>query len=218
MRIFVASLTPEERADLRPLRAEVDRILAEESSAAPELHDYAWECAICERDAAAADRALAAMPAEGFRGYLGSIRPREFYVGYTARMFNGLEAARPALVAARAILEKHLRERPDAALSWSLLGRTRAMLGEKEQAIEACQHACELWPLWKEPLWGLKALRGLAATYACLGEKDLALLQLSSHAGQPEFVNYGDLKLDPAWDPLRGDPRFEKIVASLAPK
>jgi hypothetical protein len=58
----------------------------------------------------------------------------------------------------------------------------------------------------------------LNACYAWVGEKDLALQQLGLHAGEPGFVDYGELKLDPKWDPLRGDPRFEKIVASLAPK
>jgi tetratricopeptide (TPR) repeat protein len=50
------------------------------------------------------------------------------------------------------------------------------------------------------------------------GEKDLAIQQLAISAQDPIGVNYGDLKLNPIWDPLRGDPRFEKIVASLAPK
>jgi len=54
--------------------------------------------------------------------------------------------------------------------------------------------------------------------YAWVGEKDLALQPLSLYAGQPFFVDYGELKLDPDRDPLRGDPRFERIVASLAPK
>ena len=50
------------------------------------------------------------------------------------------------------------------------------------------------------------------------GEKDLAIQQLAISAQAPIGVDYGDLKLNPMWDPLRGDPRFEKIVASLAPK
>ena len=50
------------------------------------------------------------------------------------------------------------------------------------------------------------------------GEKDLAIQQLAISAQDPVGVDYGDLKLNPMWDPLRGDPRFEKIVASLAPK
>ena len=58
----------------------------------------------------------------------------------------------------------------------------------------------------------------LALIYAWVGEKDLALEQLAISAKIPAGVTYGELKLSPFWDPLRDDPRFEKIVASLAPK
>jgi hypothetical protein len=51
-----------------------------------------------------------------------------------------------------------------------------------------------------------------------VGEKDLACEQLARAARLPSSVNYGDLKLMPWYDALRGDPRFEQIVASLAPK
>ena len=217
-RLFVAFQLLNERADIRPLQAELDAMLAEDPSAVSALSGYFWECALLEHDVAAADRAVAAIPAQGRRGYLGSVQPREYLVGYAARAFNRPETARAAFVAARGILEKRLREQPDDAMSWSLLGSVKAMLGEKEEAIKAGQRACELWPLAKEPLWGLTVLRRFAVIYATVGEKDLALQQLGLHAGQPFFVDYGELKLHPDWDPLRGDPRFEKIVASLAPK
>jgi len=51
-----------------------------------------------------------------------------------------------------------------------------------------------------------------------VGEIDLALEQLEAVTKIPGGPSYGELRLDPMWDPLRGDPRFEKIVASLAPK
>ena len=54
--------------------------------------------------------------------------------------------------------------------------------------------------------------------YAACGEKDAALKQLDRSAKLPVGITYGELKCNPEWDPLRGDPRFEKIVASLAPK
>ena len=218
LRIFLASQPLAERADTRPWRKELNAIVSENPDAAPSLSEDLWCCAILERDVAAAERALAAIPPEGIKGYLGFVLPREWYVGYTARTFDRPETARAAFAAARAILEKQLREKPDNGLTWTLLGQVKAALGEKQEAIEAGQRACELWPLSREPGWGLKTLRSLAMIYAWVGEKDLALQQLSLYAGQPSFVDYGELKLDPDWDPLRGDPRFEKIVASLAPK
>jgi cell wall assembly regulator SMI1 len=58
----------------------------------------------------------------------------------------------------------------------------------------------------------------LALIYAWTGENDLAFEQLTIAANLPCSLSYGELLLHPYWDPLRGDPRFEKIVASLAPK
>jgi hypothetical protein len=51
-----------------------------------------------------------------------------------------------------------------------------------------------------------------------VGDKDLAIEQLGAAVHVPGTLHYGNLKLQPFWDPLRGDPRFEKIVSSLAPK
>ena len=218
LRLFIASQPLAQRADLRPLRAELDAILARDASALSACPASFWDCALLERDMAAADRALSEIPAQSYRGYLGSVKPRELLVGITARAFNRPEMAHAAFVAAQGILEKHLREQPDDAMSWSLLGIVTAMLGEKDLAIAAGQRACELWPLSSEPLWGLRVTENLALIYASVGEKDLALQILSLHAKEAGFAHYGDLKLHPDWDPLRGDPRFEKIVASLAPK
>ena len=58
----------------------------------------------------------------------------------------------------------------------------------------------------------------LAVIYAWVGEKDLALQELTTAVHIPGIISYGNLRLSPVWDPLRGDPRFEKIVESLAPK
>jgi hypothetical protein len=61
-------------------------------------------------------------------------------------------------------------------------------------------------------------VQNLALIYAWAGEKDLAFKQLAVATGIPNYLSYGELRLHPRWDPLRGDPRFEEIVASLAPK
>jgi hypothetical protein len=92
------------------------------------------------------------------------------------------------------------------------------MLNDKQAAVQAGQRACQIWPVSREPAWGLQVARQLAQIYALLGEKDLALQQLQLYTDQLPFLNYGELKLRPEWDQLRGDPRFEKLVASLAPQ
>jgi hypothetical protein len=100
----------------------------------------------------------------------------------------------------------------------SLLGSIDAGLGRKEEAVREGRRACELVPMSKDAVVGVGLITDLANIYAWIGENDLALEQLAISAQTPFGVTYGDLKLGPEWDSLRGDPRFEKIVASLAPK
>jgi hypothetical protein len=73
-------------------------------------------------------------------------------------------------------------------------------------------------PITKNALDGVAAVSNLALIYAWTGVRDLAIEQLEIVANLPCGPTYGELRLSPVWDPLRGDPRFEKIVASLAPK
>jgi hypothetical protein len=78
--------------------------------------------------------------------------------------------------------------------------------------------AVELVPIAKDSTDGPVAASNLALTYAWTGERDLAIEQLETVAKIPAGPSYGMLRLSPVWDSLRGDPRFEKMVASLAPK
>jgi len=96
-----------------------------------------------------------------------------------------------------------------------------AGLGHKELALEEGRRAIALTPIEKDVLNGSRVLQYFAITAAWAGEKELALQQLETGLRAPAAsvaVSYGALKLHPFWDPLRGDPCFEQIVASLAPK
>ena len=99
-----------------------------------------------------------------------------------------------------------------------MLALIDAELGEKEKAIREGRTACGMLPPAKDAISGVLLASGLARIYVLTGEKDLALEQLDVVSKLPSGPTYGELRLDPEWDSLRGDPRFEKIVASLAPK
>ena len=99
-----------------------------------------------------------------------------------------------------------------------VLGLIDAGLGRKEEAIREGRHAIELLPMEKDLPEGMDMIKYLAMIAAWVGDKDLACEQLASALSGPSGLTYGELKLMPLWDPLRGDPRFEEIVASLAPK
>jgi TolB-like protein/Tfp pilus assembly protein PilF len=218
-RLIRASVPLSERADIEPFRKELSAILAENPGATTEICVELFEYAMDARDPAAAARALDAIPSEGVPTPGNFVQPREWFVGFAARTFNDPVTARSAFTAARAIEEKIVRDQPDYAPAWGLLGRIDAALGRKEDAIREGRHACELLPLSKDAWFGPRHVERLAVIYAWLGEKDLALAELEALAAQPVGkLQYGDLKLNPDWDPLRGDPRFEKIVASFAPK
>ena len=92
-----------------------------------------------------------------------------------------------------------------------------AALGRNENTIREGRRACELLPIskdsWEGPYW----VTNLATIYAWTGDNDAALQQLGNSA-RNFGVTYGELKLLPIWDSLRSDPRFDQIVASLAPK
>ena len=91
-------------------------------------------------------------------------------------------------------------------------------LGRKEDALRECRRAVELLPMQKDAINGMHMVEYFAMAAGWLGEKDLACEQLTIATHAPGAISYGQLKLLPYWDPLRGDPRFEKIVNSLTPK
>jgi hypothetical protein len=92
-----------------------------------------------------------------------------------------------------------------------------AGLGRKEEAIREGRQAVELLPLTRDPINGAHMIEFLAVIYAWTGEPDLACDQLEVATKIPGTLSYGQLRLYPFWDPLRGNPRFDKIVSSLAP-
>ena len=70
----------------------------------------------------------------------------------------------------------------------------------------------------KDAVDGVAFVVNLAQIYAWTGEKNLALDQLSKALKVPNDCHYGELRLHPIWDPLRGDPEFEKLVVLQGPK
>jgi serine/threonine-protein kinase len=138
--------------------------------------------------------------------------------GVIARMIKDNGQARSAFSAARAEQEKIVQAQPNYGPALCVLGLIDAGLGRKDDALREGQHAVELLPVEKDAMDGSAMVEYLAMIAAWLGNKDLACDQLAVVIRRPGGLSYGELKLLPFWDPLRGDPRFEQIVASLAPK
>jgi len=138
--------------------------------------------------------------------------------GVLARMTKDEGKARSAFTAARAEQEKTVQAEPDYGPPLCVLGLIDAGLGRKEEALREGRRAVELLPVEKDAINGPLMIEYLAVIAAWVGDKDLACEQLATVVRPPSTLSYGKLKLLPFWDPLRGNPRFDKIVASLAPK
>src|SRR6266481_305135 len=205
------------KADTGPLRQLIDDIRATNPAAMPQIAPSWLDCALAERDVAAARDALLASDEDSL-GVDAVHFPRPFVEGVIARMANDEHNAQLAFAVAHAEQEKTVQAQPDYGPAWCVLGVIDAALGRKEEALREGRHAVELLPVEKDSLIGILIIEYLAVIAAWVGEKDLACEQLAIATQLPGSLSYGQLKLLPYWDPLRGDPRFEKIVASLAPK
>jgi TolB-like protein/Tfp pilus assembly protein PilF len=206
------------KADSRPLHQVLDSIKATNPAATQSIADGLLVCALAERDTGAAkDALIAAGTNPPFTDEAVNFT-RPFVEGIIARMVKDEEGARLAFTAARAEQEKTIQAQPNYGPPLCVLGLIDASLGRKEEALREGRRAVELLPVEKDAINGIAMVKYLAMITAWVGDKDLACDQLALAIRPPSRLTYGQLKLLPFWDPLRGDPRFEKIVASLAPK
>jgi TolB-like protein/tRNA A-37 threonylcarbamoyl transferase component Bud32 len=218
-RIFRASVEVYRRADTGPWRAAIENILTNEpgSEKDPFMATQRYTLALYDRDWEAADRAAALLPQKNSLRWSPQLG-RDFWVGVVARLKEDETSARAAFLRAREQQEEEIRGHPDDVTLLADLGLIDAGLGRKEEALNEGRRAMELGSGVKDSGTEPYVKMCFAIICAWTGERDLALGQLEASAKSPGYHTYGNLRLNPIWDPLRGDPRFEKIVASLAPK
>jgi TolB-like protein/class 3 adenylate cyclase/Tfp pilus assembly protein PilF len=210
-RITRAAVDLNSRADPEPLHTTIDAILAEDPSAAPTVANSWLNLALCEHDPIAANRALVALSGDSYRLFHIILSPA-FVEGLIARIRGDDAAARAAFTAARAQQEEVVRAQPDYAPALGALGLIDAGLGRKDDALREGRRAVQLLPVEHDAFGGSDMIQFFSVICAWTGEKELALQQLDILARMPSAVTYGRLKLHPFWDPLRGDPRFGKLL------
>ena len=202
------------KADARPLHRMIDSIRATDPAAMPSIAEASLFCALAERDATSAKDALTALGENPINlASDDNVRfNRPFVEGVIARMSKDEDKARLAFTAARAEQEKLVRAQPNYALSVCELGLIDAALGRKDEALQEGRRAVRLLPIEKDALDGSAIVKYFAMISAWVGDKDLAFEQLATAIRLPTGLSYGQLKLLPLWDPLRGDERFEKLA------
>ena len=207
--------------DIQSLHRTIDSILAQGPGAITSAADVWFQCALAEHDSTAAERALVALGDNPCGVDVPIQLSRSFGVGLLARMTKDEPRAHAAFEAAHAQQEKIVQAQPDYGPTLCVLAMIDAALGHKEQALKEGRRAIALTPMEKDVYNGSAVLQHFAITAAWTGDKELALQQLETGLRAPAVslaLSYGALRLLPFWDPLRSDPRFEKIVASQAPK
>ncbi len=211
----------EQRADLAPLRSILSES-PENQDAEPERRSYHFFLKLCERDAEGLRHLLAAHdepgddPSERY--------PAAWFEAVAAKMRGDEAAARTAFTAARLVKERAFAQRPTSGEYLSDLAVIDAGLGRKDDALREARRACEMLPYETAAEVAPVIYCNLAVVYAWTGEPDLAIATLTEVVKHPSGNNllsqptYGDFRLNPVWDPLRQDPRFEVLVSQLAPK
>jgi serine/threonine protein kinase/tetratricopeptide (TPR) repeat protein len=205
------------KADTQPLHRLIDEIRTKNPADVENVADSWLTCALAERDPTAAKTALNASGENPLSDDVIQFN-RSFVEGVIARMTNDADKARIVFAAARAAQEKTVQAQPNYGPPLCVLALIDAALGRKEAALREGRRAVELLPVEKDAINGPRMIAQLAMIAAWTGEKELACEQLAIAIRPPAPITYGQLKLLPFWDPLRGEPCFEKIVASLAPK
>jgi hypothetical protein len=207
------------RADTRALHA----LLQKETEDDYDMSTERLRVALQERDTVAAERALERLRTLGEDAIdardVGDAKFNQAYLeGLINRIKGDTASASSAFSKARLQQEKGVSPQPHNGSVLSVLGLIDAALGRKEDALREGRRALELTPPEKDSLDAADVLYYFAVICAWVGERDLAIEQLQASAKLPGGVSYAEICLDPHWDSLRNDPRFQKIVASLAPK
>jgi tetratricopeptide (TPR) repeat protein len=174
--------------------------------------------ALCERNMELAATILGSCNNEDLIGGAGKPLPLNYWEGVVARAGGDSAKAIEAFGRARQTIEARLAQQRDDPILLATLGLVDAGLFRKEEALREGRRAVELRPLADDAVDGATILGSLAMIYAWTGELDSALDQLETLAKIPNGPPFSQLKYDPAWDALRGDPRFTVMMNALQPR
>jgi len=197
--------------DVELARRWLERAISAGFAQDPIVVEYSVLIDAATRDYRMGIQGLSAAPGDAFnRGR--SYRPKALVEGEFHALLGDRAAARRAYGEARTLLEQKIRENPADARYHASMGLALAGLDLKEEAVREGRIATELSPVSNDALFGPLRAEELAHIYAMVGEPELALDQLEYLLSIPADFGAGALRLDPAWDPLRANPRFVRLL------
>jgi TolB-like protein/class 3 adenylate cyclase/Tfp pilus assembly protein PilF len=158
------------------------------------------------------------IPDDDLAAFIPRLWSKYFYIGFARKGLHDEDGARAAFLKAKAVAEGQVKRTPDAEESHIQFGKTLAFLGERDAAVAEAQRASELRPESKDAFGGPEVTESVAQVYAILGERDRAIELLDGLLSRPSGMTVQILKVNPIWDPLRNDPRFQALLTKYSGK
>ena len=184
-----------------------------------------WDVSLMNRDAVAAEKALAACQLDTVASQTGVPLPKSYLQACVDLVRGNVAKARAEFEAARPAIEKTVANSPQDGVRHGQLGLLYAFLGRKDDALREGQRAMELKPISHDVIEGAVVEDFYTLICVYVGEKDKAISRIERLLRVPFAVDYADesvtlsdLRQRWEWDPLRNDPRFQKIIAGPEPK
>ena len=207
-------------ADNTPLRSAIEAFPA---SMAEDRDILNWHltCALNDRDWRQATELVEKMKDgedDGLFAYAGLPVPAGCYFILLARLQGEQSRGNSDFAEVREQLNQKVQRSSGNPRLLSQLAVVDSLLGKKQDAIAEAKRAVEMLPISKDAVDGPLIVINLAVVYAWTHQLDLAFETLTPLTTTPTGIYYGNLKLDPFWDPLRKDPRFDKLLAELTPR
>ena len=211
----------ESHGDLTPYRQALDTATPVNESSRDATNRGRMTLAVLSHDSKAISKLLVANQTELLYNLLPA--PKAWFEALAARMRHDEAAAQTAFQTARVEVERALQLNPTSGVTLGLLAMIDAGLGRGEEAVREATHACEVSSAEEAADEAPLTACNLAVVYAWTGQSDRACETLEPWITRPAGLTwpmqptYGDFRLNPVWDPLRGNPSFEELVARLTP-
>jgi len=157
------------------------------------------------------------LPDDQIAAFPGHLSSKYYYIGFARKALRDETGAQAAFLKAKNTLEEQLKRSPDNPDIHIQLAKVLAFLSEKDSALAEAQRATELVPQ-SDAFGGPEIMSGVAEVYATLGENNRAIEVLDRLLSRPSGVTAQALKINPIWDPLRSDPRFQGLIDKYGAK